>query len=372
MRALLAAFLGASLVACSTPGTEAIETRSAPIVGGEPTAPCAFPTTVSYRSRMALCTATLVHEKLITVAKHCIENDTPIDISFGDTPLMPARRVAIASCKGIDTFDFAYCILAEEVTDVPIVPILFGCEKQVITIGANVVLVGFGLIGPNTPSPGSQKRWVETSISEILPTSVVVGDETHGACFGDSGGPAYIKLADGSWRVWGVTHGGLEGAVCGARSDYLYTPAFVEWIEQQSGLDVTPCYDAKGLWNPGPKCTGFPMNPEVSDGTWASMCTENLLLSGPSSACGDAIEAGAATTGTGGTSSTGAAGSSLTATSASSDGGCSCRIANTRGGRRSFFLVLSSTLAVFTSVLRRARRAKLRSWATLRSGRAFR
>ena len=311
-------------------------------------------------------------EASITIAKHCVEDDTPVDILFGDTPLMPARRMAIASCKGDDLFDFAYCVLAQEVTDVPIVPILYGCEKQIITIGAKVVLVGFGLIGANTPSPGSQKRWVETEVAEILPTSLVVGDTMHGACFGDSGGPAYIKLPDGSWRVWGVTHGGLEGAVCGAQSDYMYTPAFVQWIEQQSGLDVTPCYDATGAWSPGPKCTGFPMNPEVSDGTWAHMCTENLLVSGPSAACGNPIDAGIAVT-TSGTGATGAGGAGTVGSgtttagagpaayaSTNAEGGCSCRIANAPRGRRSLSLVVPSVLAALASLSRLRRRTRAR------------
>src|SRR5262245_22729560 len=106
MRALLLAMWGAALIGCSgPPGSSDVETRSSPIVGGEPTAPCAFPTTVFYQARGGSCTATLVHKKMITIAKHCIENDTPIEIQFGDTPMMPARRVGIASCKGIDQFD---------------------------------------------------------------------------------------------------------------------------------------------------------------------------------------------------------------------------------------------------------------------------
>jgi MYXO-CTERM domain-containing protein len=292
---------GVAMGSCSAPGeNENVDAVPSSIVGGQPTPACAFPTTVAYFADSARCTATLVHPRMITVAAHCMEGPTPVEITFGDSTTFPsasARRVRIESCteKGGQAAneDFAYCILADPVNDVPIVPILYGCETEIMRPGATVVLVGYGYIGANTPSPNGEKRAVSLKVDAVNQKTIVMGDATHGACFGDSGGPAYVRLPDGSWRVFGVTSGSNgAGAVCGALSEYAYTPYYVSWIEQTSGIDITPCYDANGAWNPDSRCAGFPMNPDSSEGTWATMCSDSVVRSGPSSVCGVAIDAG--------------------------------------------------------------------------------
>jgi V8-like Glu-specific endopeptidase len=292
---------------CSAPmEKDALGTIGSAIVGGEETPVCAWPTTVHYRASISAreeagCTATLVHPKMVTIAAHCMEDAKPIEVTFGelvDENKSP-RRVAIESCheKGGQAAgeDFAYCILKEAVTDVPIIPILFGCETQVLQPEKDIVLVGYGNIDQDNPSPGGHKRWVHAPVDKLHTKTIDLGDSNHTNCFGDSGGPAYVQLDDGSWRVFGATSTStvINNVACAASGTWAYLPYYVPWIEQDSGLDITPCYDADGTWNPGPGCTGIPMNPEVSDGTWANMCTENLKLSGPLSSCGDAFDAGA-------------------------------------------------------------------------------
>jgi hypothetical protein len=128
--------------------------------------------------------------------------------------------------------------------------------------------------------------------------TIDLGDSDHTNCFGDSGGPAYVQLDDGSWRVFGATSTStvVNNVACASNGTWAYLPYYVPWVEQDSGLDITPCYDSDGKWSPGPGCGGVPTNPEVSGGTWAKMCTESLKLSGPLSTCGDAFDAGLAAT----------------------------------------------------------------------------
>jgi hypothetical protein len=122
--------------------------------------------------------------------------------------------------------------------------------------------------------------------------TIMLGDASHGTCFDDDGGPAFIELADGSWRVFGAN--GASDASCTPPGTSAYVPHYLAWAEQMSGFDLTPCHDAAtGAWSPGPSCTGVPLNPDVSDGTWAQMCTENLALGGPLTMCGAPGDAGA-------------------------------------------------------------------------------
>ena len=49
----------------------------------------------------------------------------------------------------------------------------------------------------------------------------------------------------------------------------------MEWFEDQTGFDLTPCHDADGTWNPGPSCGGFPLTPNVTHGTWNNIGGSN-------------------------------------------------------------------------------------------------
>jgi hypothetical protein len=298
-----------ALAGCGGPAEkDATMTKASPIVGGDETPTCAWPTTVHYRTSItanteAGCTATLVHPKMVTIAAHCMEGSTPIEVTFGelvDESKSP-RRVPIESCheKGGQAAgeDFAYCILKEPVDDLPIIPILYGCETQILAPGKDIVLVGYGNIDQDTESPGGHKRWVHAPVDKLDTKTIDLGDSNHTNCFGDSGGPAFVQLDDGTWRVFGATSTStvINKIACAAPGTWAYLPYYVPWIEQDSGLDITPCFDADGTWNPGPDCRNVPMNPEVSGGTWANMCTENVKLSGPLSSCGQPFDAGAPT-----------------------------------------------------------------------------
>ena len=315
--------LALSALACSgQPSSEHVASRRHPIVGGEETPECGWPTAVHFVASLggntqAECTATLVHPKMITIAAHCVDEGTPEEIFFGDTRDHdgPGRSVRIEHCeeKGGQQAgeDFAYCILEEEVNDVSIIPILYGCELQQLQEGEQVALVGFGNIDEDTPSPGGHKRWVEAPVVELDEKTIDLGESGHSNCFGDSGGPAYFQLADGSWRVFGATSTSyvVNDVACAHEGTWAFTPYYVPWIEESSGLDVTPCYDADGSWNPGPDCGGVPKNPEQSTGTWAQMCRQTEQLSGFLSTCGEPYEP-PSTGGTGGAGgSAGASGS---------------------------------------------------------------
>jgi hypothetical protein len=300
-RLLLATLLTAiALAGCSgTDFRNDVGSAEDPIVGGQETPPCAWPTTVDFKEDLgggvgAACTATLIHPQVISLAAHCTEEAgaTNLRAVFGDTdnPGKNGKTVPITKCTarpgGVNAGqDFAFCILSQPV-DIPIIPVLFGCETSVLQVGGDVVLVGFGNISENQPSPNGHKRFVHAKIDRIRQYSIDIGDPKHQNCFGDSGGPAFVQLADGTWRVFGATST-TNTPACASLGTWALIPPWVSWLEQQSGFDVTPCYDAAtGAYEPGPKCTGFPLNPEVTDGTWANMCTESLTLSGPVAACG--------------------------------------------------------------------------------------
>lgn len=262
-----------------------------PIYGGMATEECGWPTTVFLDG----CTGTLVHPELVVFASHCLffaGGVEPQWAVFGEDSEAPAREVPIADCtmypgwdpedEGSFGNDVAFCQLAEPVLDVPIVPILMGCETDVLGPGQEVTLVGFGVTDAGT---FGVKNEVVTEINGFEGPEINLGGNGTSSCNGDSGGPAFLQLADGSWRVFGVTSRGVSGD-CADESIYGMMHPHVQWMEDTTGLDISPCHDADGTWNPGDGCTDFPLEPGIAASGWEAGCGEGRV-GGPSATCGD-------------------------------------------------------------------------------------
>ncbi len=153
--------------------------------------------------------------------------------------------------------------------------------------GKAVTLVGFGNADNG---PYGIKRHVTTTINGIdANNEVSIGGNGKDTCQGDSGGPAFVPLADGTWRVFGITS---YGGDCGTGGNYSMMHKGMAWFETTVGLDLTPCHNADGTWNPTAACGNFPKAPNVGGGTWAGGCSAGSPSGVLSSTCGAAYSGG--------------------------------------------------------------------------------
>ena len=269
---------------------EEVESTSTAIRGGANATSCQWPSAVMMGD---YCSGALIHPELVVHSAHCGSFGF---VRFGENKTA-GFTVRTTSCvrhpsfTGSGPWDFGICRLERPVTEVPIVPPLMGCELSAIVAGAPVVAAGWGFSG-NRSGLGV-KRWVEMviaatpSVTRNVTVRLTARDRTRIICGGDSGGPSFIQLTNGSWRQFSLHRTGARD--CNrwytTYDDQMLHRA-IPWIEMETGLDVTPCHDADGTWNPGPDCNGFPMDPGTGVGAWPTCGTG--VVSGPSMTCGDA------------------------------------------------------------------------------------
>lgn len=260
------------------------------VYGGQPVAPCGWPTSVSMEGS---CTGTLVHPEVVVYAQHC--GASYGSVRLGDTIDGTGRSVPTEFCTtypggGPGTGrDVAVCKLAEPVLDVEIVPPLMGCEASILTQGRDVVIVGYG----ETDDGNYGIKYEATAAFGFIDGNdeAFLGGGGIDSCQGDSGGPVFVRLpssagGDDAWRVFGITS---YGNGCGGGGYYSMMHISMAWIESETGVDVTPCHDADGTWNPGPGCGEFPLDPAGAGGSWSNGCDPGEL-GGYAAVCGAAFD----------------------------------------------------------------------------------
>ena len=138
------------------------------ILGGDIVGACGWPNVVSIAGS---CSGTLIHPQVVLYAAHC--GDQVPWVRFADTIEGPSREVVPERCEthpigsfGFGT-DFAYCVLPEAVTDVPITPPLMGCDVDArLAVGQPATIVGFGQ-SDDPDEPYGIKRQVTTEITGL-------------------------------------------------------------------------------------------------------------------------------------------------------------------------------------------------------------
>ena len=282
------------------------------IVNGMEVETCGYASAGSYGdpaySDAMACSLVLVAPDVVLTAAHCLAAAVPEEVRFGESFDQPERMVPVNFCLAHPEYDgfwadIAFCVLSEDVTDIPITPILSPCEQDIwLTPGAVLDLVGFGAtsaeVDDDLVAEGAGiKRTTPNVVEEIfedIGELWLLGEQNNSACFGDSGGPAFVPVADGQVRVAGVgqkIHPEVPNPQdpCGYGIVYQLVAPHVGWLEANSGRDLTPCTNGE-QWLGGPACGGFAVTPELAVGSWPANCGAGT--SGPVANPGCATDGG--------------------------------------------------------------------------------
>lgn len=296
--ALFAQLLAASLAQPTAP----VEPQH--IYGGDEVDSCGWPSVVYLSSGSGACTGTLIHPQVVLTAAHCVADGVPSTVRFGENAQTAQQLVGTQTCRQGPGWigatnqgqDYAYCLLEAPVTSVPIIPVVSGCEASAVYPGARIAHVGFGR---DENGESGRKKMLELTITNVTPQGELLsGTPNQIICNGDSGGPTFVYLdpaqgGDGSWRVAAI-HSWAQGAdpvepnCTGTAGSVLATQA-IAWIEQDSGIDITPCADGD-IWSPTAHCSGLPVTPWLGEGTYTTECTTPQVVPWGAT-CGPGLDA---------------------------------------------------------------------------------
>jgi MYXO-CTERM domain-containing protein len=283
----------------TTPRSKALPGKVS-IVNGSEVGECGYPSVGSYGydAQNIACSLVLVAPDVVVTAAHCLEAVMPTEVHFGERHDTPAKVVPVEKCVAHpeydgDWADIGLCVLAEPVEDIAVTPLLAGCEVDALVPGVPLEVVGFGAsmaffdpaIRPDgdwvTEGAGIKRR--TSQAFDLLDLAFgqiwMLGDPElqNSSCFGDSGGPVFARLPDGSTRVVGVgqylhpNNPDIFESPCGYGIVYQLVTPHLGWLEATSERDLTPCWTGEAWLGDG-ACGGFAWQPEQETGTWEEGC----------------------------------------------------------------------------------------------------
>lgn len=264
------------------------------VTGGQEAKACAWPSVPALGVKLkgqassGACTGTLVHPRVVIFAAHC---QVVEKVMFGPDPRASNTTTYTEVVKqgtnprylgaGSIAQDFGYAVLKEPVKGFPITPIAQGCELAALQKqGTKVNFVGFSRNNQSSNPP--LQRWANSTVTRVGGGVIDSGGQGVTGCPGDSGGPLMAQLPDGSWRTIGITSEIYpDHNACGKANGYnrfsQIRQALIDWVEKESGVDITPCFDNQGQPTPSEACDAFMAyagDPSAPKGTQANACQE--------------------------------------------------------------------------------------------------
>ena len=210
------------------------------LINGRPADTALWPASVYAKSNGGACSATLVGERVLFIAGHCMAHNSSVTFSAGANQYKARCSHHPEYRSGNSTADWALCLVERPVTGVPFEA--FGLD-EILALEQEIRLSGYGCIRPGGGGGNDGIFRIGEAVIKGLPNGRNYDIYTVGGaalCFGDSGGAAYDEKSDGKRFIVGVnSRGDIDS------ESYLpavFTSAFktflTSWTTANSGAKV--------------------------------------------------------------------------------------------------------------------------------------
>jgi secreted trypsin-like serine protease len=212
-----------------------------------------------------LCTGSIYSDTIIITAAHCVDGpSSSLRVVFGTE----IRNADVRTIRRVDAYVVSplWPFRQEEELnsgDIAVVKFSGGLpegfkpakilrDASSIKDGELVLLAGYGIDDGVNKAGSGRLRYVETTIENAkYSESEVLMQQRYGkgACHGDSGGPAYVKVR-GEWVLFGVTNRGVNDPNdhCNGSAAYASIPFYMKWIERTAlALNLRPKQSASDV-----------------------------------------------------------------------------------------------------------------------------
>lgn len=253
------------------------------VVGGEPVKKGAWEDTVGIvfdygQFEYVGCTGTLIDGKVVLTAGHCVVGASISSVLTANTDWAQDRGGELIEVDGVFehpdsqyTYDVGVLTLAKKSEVAPRAVAIDCIVDEYLVDGADVTVVGYGVTDEDGYDYNTKKNEGDTVVQDadcgkdfidgmftgcnpsVRPGGeIAAGGNGVDACFGDSGGPLYLRTPKGDF-VTGVVSRAYAGVdprlPCIDGGIYVRVDAVIDWIEDTVGHDVTwpSCNDAPSL-----------------------------------------------------------------------------------------------------------------------------
>lgn len=144
------------------------------------------------------CSADIIGERVLKTAAHCVRNGNSVRFSVLSNQYT-ARCTHHPEYRGNSTADWAYCKTDRVVTGIPYEVV--ATDLALVKVGMTITLSGYGCLRWGGPLDGKY-RVGESRVTRVPNATTknydIVTDGKAAVCSGDSGGPAFVNLPDGT------------------------------------------------------------------------------------------------------------------------------------------------------------------------------